>query len=249
MVRQNLVDIVVRRADGSEPVVAQTPNRVQPGMTTEGIFYEWQDAVWLVPFEGGTPEPVTLLPDLNLPMAGAPPHIEPKPIRPSPDGARIAYACGANLCLVDRDGSNWARVTNVQHANPLSFGDGAIAWSADGARVAFAWGDHNYNSTQTTPTRLFIVTRAGAVEHEIKIAPDGFPVGVPQWTPDGKRIFVQTFPFGGRRILTIDAASGKVLDLSQPRWDAWFALAPDGKRLLLTNGRGGFWTSAITKAN
>ncbi len=53
----------------------------------------------------------------------------------------------------------------------------------------------------------------------------------------------------GRRIITVDVATGEVLDLSQPRRDAWFSLAPDGKRLLLTNGRGGFWTSEIAYTN
>ncbi len=47
----------------------------------------------------------------------------------------------------------------------------------------------------------------------------------------------------------MDVATGEVLDLSQPRRDAWFSLAPDGKRLLLTNGRGGFWTSEIAYTN
>jgi PKD domain len=247
-VRQHLVDIVsVRRTDGSERVVAQTPNRDLPGTTSEGIWYEWQDAVWLAPFEGGTPKQSVSLPDLNPPVPGAPPYVSSKPIRPSPDGARIAYACGENLCLIDRDGTNWARVTSVPDANPLSFGDRAIAWSADGERVALVWGDRNYSDAQTAATRLFIVTRVGTVEREIAIAPEGFPVGVPQWTPEGKRIFVQTYPFGGRRILTVDVTSGEVLDLSQPRWDAWFALAPDGNRLLLANGRGGFWTSAVVE--
>lgn len=95
---------------------------------------------------------------------------------------------------------------------------------------------------------LSLVRRDGAVERQIPLAQNG-SAAPPQWTPDGKRLFVQTFPFHGRRIFTIDVASGEVLDLSQPRWDAWFSLTPDGKRLLLTHGRGGFWTSEVTYSN
>ena len=67
----------------------------------------------------------------------------------------------------------------------------------------------------------------------------------PQWTSDGDRLFVQTSPFGGRRIVTVDAKTGAVLDLSKPRSDAWFDLGPKGERLLLTNGRGGFWVVEV----
>lgn len=38
---------------------------------------------------------------------------------------------------------------------------------------------------------------------------------------------------------------GTAVDLSQPRWDALFALHPDGKTLLLSNGRGGLWRSVL----
>jgi len=71
----------------------------------------------------------------------------------------------------------------------------------------------------------------------VTIAPNG-SVATPQWTPAGDRLFIQSHSFGGGRILTVDVATGQVLDLSRPRWDAWFALAPDGDSLLLSNGRG-----------
>ena len=43
----------------------------------------------------------------------------------------------------------------------------------------------------------------------------------------------------------MDADNGQALDLTQPHWDPWFALAPDGQSVLLTNGRGGFWRSDL----
>ena len=64
----------------------------------------------------------------------------------------------------------------------------------------------------------------------------------PQWTPDGRFIVLTVKAAGGRRIVAVDVEQGQVFDLSRPRWDSFASLAPDGRRLLLWNGRGGFWT-------
>jgi len=113
-----------------------------------------------------------------------------------------------------------------------------MAWSPDGSRLAaVAWEGQE-------DVVLTVAARDGRVEHRVSIAPNG-AAGAPQWTSDGERLFVQTSPFGGRRIVTADANTGAVFDLSEPRWDAWFDLGPKGERLLLTNGRGGFWVVEV----
>jgi hypothetical protein len=38
-----------------------------------------------------------------------------------------------------------------------------------------------------------------------------------------------------------------VFDLSQEHWDAYFALSPDGRSLLLNNGRGDFWLADVLR--
>jgi hypothetical protein len=38
-----------------------------------------------------------------------------------------------------------------------------------------------------------------------------------------------------------------VLDLSQPRWDAFASLMPGGRDLMLWNGRGSFWRVPLAK--
>jgi hypothetical protein len=58
---------------------------------------------------------------------------------------------------------------------------------------------------------------------------------------------VQTYPMNGRRILTVNADKGDVLDLSREHWDTYIALSPDGKSLLLNNGRGGFWLAPVIR--
>jgi hypothetical protein len=189
-----------------------------PGVSEEGVWYASEGALWLAPFDGGPAQRI------------APAHWGASgPVRPAPDGSLIAYACSAGICLQDRNGG--ARRTIDAEAQQM-------AWSADGARLAAAaWEDRD-------DVVLTIASRDGPIEHRVSIAPDG-AAGTPQWTPDGRRLFVQIAPFGGRRIIMVDVATGAVLDLSQPRWDAWFDLAPEGERLLLTNGRGGFWVADL----
>ena len=152
------------------------------------------------------------------------------PVRPTSDGTRIAYACQAGLCLQDRDGGAWTAV-DVPALD--------LTWSPDGDRLAAVRWDPG-----DTPATLTVVRRSGEVEGTWTIAPNG-PVAAPQWTPDGRWLLVQTFPFNGRHIVAVDTVTGQVLDLTPPHWDAWFALAPDGTHLLLSNGRGGFWVSEL----
>lgn len=232
--RADQARVFAARRDGGE---AQEITRLEsldfPGLNAEGVWYPWQGGLWLAPYDGSPPRQIAPLPDLR--GAASLPELSPwgegKWVRPAPDGRRIAYACGAELCLQDRDGGNRTRVGVMARE---------VSWSPDGVRLAaVAWGSKNEE-----PAHLSLIRRDGSVEREWAIAPDG-PVDVPQWTPDGRRIFIQTFPFGGRRILTVDVASGEVLDLSRPRWDAWFALTPDGTGMLLSNGRGGFWLSKV----
>jgi hypothetical protein len=115
-----------------------------------------------------------------------------------------------------------------------------MAWSADGRRLAVA-----RSATDGQP-RLTIFDRAGAVLIDVAAGPNG-PLEVPQWTPDGTFIFLPAYPEHGRRILVVESASGRLLDLSQPRWDAVFSLSPDGTRLLLASGRGGWWVALVER--
>lgn len=198
---------------------AATGGYTFPGVSEEGVWYASEGALWLTPFDG---DPAQRIDPDHWGAQG--------PVRPAPDGSLIAYACSAGICLQDRSGG--ARRTIDAEAQQM-------AWSPDSARLAaVAWGDRD-------DVVLTIAQHDGRVEQRVTIAPDGV-VGAPQWTPDGRRLFVQTAPFGGRRIIMVDVATGAVLDLSRPRWDAWFDLAPEGERLLLTNGRGGFWVIQVT---
>lgn len=100
--------------------------------------------------------------------------------------------------------------------------------------------------SQTHQPRLTILERTGAVVADLPVGPNGI-VESAQWTPDGRFVFLPAEPEAGRRILAVEAESARVFDLSQPGWDAAFSLSPDGRELLLTNGRGGFWLAPMER--
>ncbi len=225
---------VVSRESGKRRELAHLEQLVFPGLSSEGIWYVAHGDLWVAPFSDQPPQRIATLPELT-----ASPAWDAGPvIRPAPDGTRIAYTCagGNAVCLYDRASTQSIQIDVL--ANDL-------AWSRDSLHLATITNGTYGNSIEgERPVVLTLVGQDGLVEWATSIAPNGW-ADAPQWTPDARRIFIQTYPFGGRRILTVDVSTGEALDLSQPRWDAWFALSPDGTHLLLSNGRGGFWSSML----
>jgi hypothetical protein len=224
--------VVVRREELQRSVARRAIiNTSLPSLTQQGIWYTQDGALWLMDYQTGTATRVTALPDLGRATDASPIYW---PLAVSPDAARVAYACGDDLCLMNLDGSD-------RHIIPAS-GIRAITWDRTSDRLAAI--SHDANNLE--PVRVLIVSRDGEVQRTAEVAPRD-ATDPPQWTPDGKLIFVQTYPMDGRRILTVDADTGQVLDLSREHWDAYFALSPDGKHVLLNNGRGGFWLAPVIR--
>lgn len=191
-----------------------------PGLTLDGIWFFHDRTLWRAPYAGGAPAAVRS----DLASAYAP--------RPSPDGARVAFRQVGQLCLADVAGGEAACVPGVRPAE--------MTWSPDGTRLAVV--DRDANNLR--PVRLALVSRAGELEAAYDIAPRDV-TDPPQWTPDGRALLIQTFPQDGRRIIAVDLARSQVLDLSREHWDAYFTLMPDGRSLLLNNGRGDFWQAEV----
>jgi hypothetical protein len=204
-----------------------------PGLSPEGTWFFANGAAWVVPFGGGEPR-LALGGLTEVRVQGAP--------QPAPNGATLAFACAAALCLAPdlpaQFGSPSPAIVRVEVAHPAD-----LAWSPDGQRLAVVARDPN----GLRPVELVIVEAAGAVTLSAVIAPRDV-TEPPQWTPDGQAIFVQTYPQDGRRIMAVHLPSGAVLDLSQEHWDAYLSLSPNGSRLLLNNGRGGFWEADVLRA-
>jgi hypothetical protein len=196
-----------------------------PGLTAEGLWFISEGNLWRMPYTGEADTAALVRQNVREVFALAP--------RPSPDGARVALACSANaICLSEVSGGNEIRVEGVAAA--------AMEWSPDGSALAVVDRDPN----NFRPVYLWVVARDGTVRLKVNVAPRDV-TDPPQWTPDSRAIFVATFPQDGRRIIAVDLPSGQVLDLSQEHWDTYFALMPDGKHMLLNNGRGDFWRVAV----
>ncbi len=231
----------VDRDGGQQRQLLQMENRNLPTLSNDGVWYEAEGMLWFMPFNGDEPQRIVDLPASVITGQGN--WMDQRTFTQlSPDLQRVAYPCDwqgkadpllGQLCLQDVDGRNWVKI-------PLDAQQMAVSWSPNGSRLAVV----QWSITTDMPVQLTLLQRDGTIEHQINIAPNG-EVAQPQWHPDSEQLFVQTFPFGGRRILLVDIAGGEILDLSQPRWDALFALHPTGEQLLLSNGRGGFWLSDI----
>ncbi len=226
--------------DGSGSYRWGTVENRLPHIGENGVWYVADGRLWFLPYDADVPQLRTELPGTRRTenMIG----VRDLVVSLSPDEQRIAYACNPvytygspvyQLCLQNMDD----RQSPVNHSLNASYMK--MAWRTDGQQLAIIqWG---YNQT---PAALTLLERNGDILWQTQLADEG-QAGTPQWLPDGSRLFVQMFPQDGRRILTINAATGEALDLSQPRWDAYFALFPDGESMLLGNGRGGLWHSQI----
>jgi Tol biopolymer transport system component len=224
--------VVVRRTALQQPAARRAlTDASPPSLTQHGVWYAQDGALWLMDWNTSESARVTDLPGLGRTTDTFPTFW---PVAVSPDGARVAYACGTDLCLMDVEGSDRRDIGAT--------GIRGIAWDRTGTQLAAT----SLDSNNLGPVRMLIASRDGAVQHKVEIAPRD-ATDPPQWTPDGKIVFVQTYPLGGRRILAVNADTSQVLDLSREHWDAYFALSPDGRSVLLNNGRGGFWLAPVIR--
>ncbi len=256
--------VVADPATGAERVAGRAPGRALAVAGATAYLLDGE-RLWRMPLAGGAAAPLGMAGNLSVPY---PSVAQPLALAPSPDAGRLAYGCGGDVCLVGPDGGDPARVglgyptsqrgPTTQFVSPppvpappatiaatprtSPLASLALAWSPDGKRLAIATGV--YPGGDRGP-ELWLVDRDGRTLRRLPIGPDG-ATGEPTWTPDGRTILLTTFP-RGRRIVAVDANTGRVADLSQPRWDAFAALAPDGERLLLWNGRGTFWLAALAR--
>jgi Tol biopolymer transport system component len=101
---------------------------------------------------------------------------------PSPDGTRIAYACGTGICVAAADGSGASVVPGFsQTTGPL--GD-QPAWSPDGTRIAFRGWAPGGTPGMVNPTDVWVMNADGSGKARLTDAAAGVDYyAAPAWSP------------------------------------------------------------------
>jgi len=144
----------------------------------------------------------------------------------SPNGTRLAYECGQDICAINADRTGFARLT-VDGA-----GNHHPVWSPDGSKIAFA-------ATHASVTELYVMTAngAGAARRTQGV---GF-VGSPAWSPDGTMIaFDCRVDAGNDDLCSVNAdGTGFARLTADPARDYGAAWKPDGSALAFATTRYG----------
>lgn len=156
----------------------------------------------------------------------------------SRDGRWAAYLVGpwssTTLWVARADGGDAHAVAGGGRTTAWN-----AAWSPDGKRLAYTFGD------STRVLRVHIVNRDGTGDHAVtRLSADDGSAQMPAWSPDGRRLALQASR--GRvhtgHVWISDLADGAATKLA-PHEDglmdevpAWF---PDGRRLAFQSNRGG----------
>ena len=143
----------------------------------------------------------------------------------SPDGTKIAFNCGANVCTMNADGSGIVHLTaNVLAESP--------AWSPDGSRIAFDEQD------QTGKYHIYVMNADGTGVTELTTgsANDGSP----DWSPDGTKIVFARNASGTPQVFVMNADGTNPIQLTSAaggsRNPAW---SPNGSLIAFDSNRSG----------
>ncbi|HEX6432644.1 MAG TPA: hypothetical protein VFZ87_00305, partial [Gemmatimonadales bacterium] len=138
----------------------------------------------------------------------------------SPDGARILFASGDDLYLMNRDGSARVRVVDAQGVN-------AHRWSPDGSMIAYtavrASGDDVFED-------LWVVRSDGSSATRIALNATH-----PSWASDGRRIAYASDGFGDQQVHIINSDGTGDVPLTSALVATQTTWSPDGSVIAFVN--------------
>jgi dipeptidyl aminopeptidase/acylaminoacyl peptidase len=154
----------------------------------------------------------------------------------SPDGKRLAMIVGADIWVVDRDGTNHQKINQGTYKQ-IGEDGGAVEWNPDGTLLLFGGGD------QAAYYGQFIVGLDGAPERPVEPCACGGLVndsngndGV--WSPDGSRFAYLKAGTGTGPAVVIADRTGKTIRQLDGQY-SWHmpVWSPDGTRIAIADDR------------
>jgi len=143
----------------------------------------------------------------------------------SPDGARLAYECGQDICAINADSTGFARLTldAAENHHPT--------WSPDGSKIAFT-------ATHASVVALYVMAANGS--GVVRLTQAGV-VGSPAWSPDGSKVaFDCRLDAGNDDLCSVNAdGTGFARLTNDPVRDYGAAWKPDGSTLAFATTRYG----------
>jgi len=160
--------------------------------------------------------------------------------------SRIAFGtcldddrCG--IFVMNADGSNVRQLTDPSNSRNLD-----PAWSPDGKRIAFSGFQHCvFGVPGRCTSEIFVMNADGSGVTRLTNRPDTGSYS-PTWSPDGRRIAIQSTAFGfpggiqAVDIFAMDADGSRLVRLTgEPGADLGPKWSPDGSRIAFSSSRDG----------
>src|SRR5262245_47847847 len=110
----------------------------------------------------------------------------------SPDGSQIAFRLlfdEPGIYVMNRDGSQLRRITDLSEPYAPGWWDTAFAWSPDGSQIAFAYPAHAAGAGWTQSSSIYLVDVSnGRLTTLVGENANGSAIAPIAWSPDGTKL-------------------------------------------------------------